>query len=151
MNSPDSHIEDVAAHRRRDGHVPEPLPGHDDAGDEVRDGGAGCQEGEAHHLGRDADGVAGDGCPPDHQVGEGGYPQYAAQECYREKLASWNKTSPSSPARLDIKFYNVSENRTTLWLLSSKQLIIQTNSVLSIAFYSCFTQFRSSKDFPLCC
>ena len=47
---PDCDVEDVAAHGGGDGHVPEPFPGHDHAGDEVRDGGSSSQEGQPHHL-----------------------------------------------------------------------------------------------------
>jgi hypothetical protein len=47
---PDGHVKDVRADRGGDGHVAEALPGHDDARDQVRDGGAGSQEGQAHHL-----------------------------------------------------------------------------------------------------
>lgn len=86
---PDCHIEDVAANRGGDGHVTEALPGHNNAGDEVRDGGARCQEGEAHHLGRDAHSVSRDGGPPHHQVGERCDPQYTSQERDGEKFPSW--------------------------------------------------------------
>ena len=47
---PYSDVEDVAAHAGGDGHVPEPLPSHDNAGDQVGDGGASSQEGQPHHL-----------------------------------------------------------------------------------------------------
>lgn len=47
---PTGDVEEVTAHRGGDGHVPKALPGHDDGGDEVRDGGAGCQDGQPHHL-----------------------------------------------------------------------------------------------------
>ena len=41
-NWPDCHIEDVAANWGGDGHVTKALPGHNNAGDEVGDGGARC-------------------------------------------------------------------------------------------------------------
>ena len=50
LNWPDCHIEDVAANRGGDGHVTKALPGHNNAGDEVGDGGARRQECQAHHL-----------------------------------------------------------------------------------------------------
>ena len=49
-HSPDCHVEDVAAHWGGHRHVAEALPGHNDAGDEVGDGGARRQECQAHHL-----------------------------------------------------------------------------------------------------
>lgn len=45
LYSPNSDVKDVAAHRTGHSHVPQALPGHDDTGDEVRDGGACCQYG----------------------------------------------------------------------------------------------------------
>ncbi len=56
------------------------LLGHQHGGDEVGDGGAGGQEGQAHHGVRDADDLADDGGPPHHQVGEHHDPQDAHRE-----------------------------------------------------------------------
>ena len=47
---PDGDVENVGSDRGRDGHVAEALPGHDDARDEVGDGGARRQERQTHHL-----------------------------------------------------------------------------------------------------
>ena len=47
---PDSDVEYVAADGGGDGHVAEPLPCHDHAGDEVRYRGSSSQEGQPHHL-----------------------------------------------------------------------------------------------------
>lgn len=55
---PHGDIEDVGADRAGHGHVSETFPGHDDAGDEIRDGGSGRQDGEPHDLLCDADGLA---------------------------------------------------------------------------------------------
>jgi hypothetical protein len=38
-----------------------------------------------------ADGIAGNGCPPDHQVGEGGNPQDAPDKCDGEKFPSYGE------------------------------------------------------------
>ncbi len=54
---PDGDVEDVGSDGGRHGHVAEALPGHDDAGDQVGDGGAGGQESQAHHL-REENGVS---------------------------------------------------------------------------------------------
>ena len=43
------------------------------------------------YLWRNADGVPGDGGPPDHQVGEGGYPHDAAQESDGEEFTRYNR------------------------------------------------------------
>ena len=56
--------------RGGDGHVSVALLGHQDRGDEVGHRGPGRQEGQTHHRVRDAHNLAGDGGPPDHQVGE---------------------------------------------------------------------------------
>ena len=47
---PNSDVEYVAADGGGDGHVAEPLPCHDDAGDEVRYRGSSSQEGQPHYL-----------------------------------------------------------------------------------------------------
>lgn len=51
-------VEDVGADRAGHSHVPETFPGHDDTGDEIRDGGSSCQDRQPHDLFRDADGLA---------------------------------------------------------------------------------------------
>jgi len=84
---PNGDIKYVASDRGGDRHVPEALPCYDDGGDEVGDGGARRQEGQPHHLGRDADGLACDGGPPDHQVGVQGDPDDASEEGYGEELS----------------------------------------------------------------
>ena len=48
--SPDCDVEDVASDRGGDCHVTEALPGDDDGGDQVGDGGARGEEGQPHHL-----------------------------------------------------------------------------------------------------
>lgn len=50
-------VKDVRADRAGHRHVPETFPGHDDAGDEIRDGGSSCQDRQTHDLFRDADGL----------------------------------------------------------------------------------------------
>ena len=55
---PDGDVEDVGAHGAGDGHVSQPLAGHDDAGDEVGDGRPSRQDGQPHDLFRDAHGLA---------------------------------------------------------------------------------------------
>ena len=49
-HSPNSDVKDVAADGGADRHVSESFPRHDHGGDEVRDRGPGCQEGQSHHL-----------------------------------------------------------------------------------------------------
>ena len=46
---------------------------------------------EDGYLGRDADGLAGDGGPPDHQVGVQGDPDDASEEGYGEELSCWKR------------------------------------------------------------
>ena len=48
-----------------------------------------CSLGLTTHRVRDAEGVAGGGCPPHHQVGEAGDPEDAPQEGDRKQLPSW--------------------------------------------------------------
>lgn len=47
---PDRNIEYVGSDRRGNGHVSEPLAGHNDAGYEVRNRRASCQKSQAHYL-----------------------------------------------------------------------------------------------------
>lgn len=53
-HSPYGDVEDVAAHWAGHSHVPQTFPGHNHAGDQVGDGRASCQDGQAHDLLRDA-------------------------------------------------------------------------------------------------
>lgn len=87
---PDGNIEDVTADGGRDRHVAETLPGHDHGGDEVGYGGAGGEESEAHHLGRDVHRLAHHVGPPHHQVGVRRDPDDTPQERYGEELLTWN-------------------------------------------------------------
>lgn len=57
-NSPHSDVKDIAAHRAGHGHVSKSFPGHDHAGDEVRNGRAGSQDSQAHYLLGDSDCLA---------------------------------------------------------------------------------------------
>ena len=50
---PDGDVENVGSDGGGDGHVAEALPGHDDARDEVGDGGARRQERQTHHLNKE--------------------------------------------------------------------------------------------------
>lgn len=54
FGSPHCDVKDVAAHRTGHSHVPQALSCHNHTGDEVRDGGTGCQDGQSHNLLRDA-------------------------------------------------------------------------------------------------
>lgn len=84
--SPNGHVEDIAADGARHGHVAVSLSRHDDARDEVRYAGAGCEERQAHHLRRYGHRVAGDVRPPDHQVRVRRDPEDRADERYGEEL-----------------------------------------------------------------
>lgn len=55
---PYSDVEDVGADRAGNSHVSETFTGHDDAGDEIWDGGSSCQDRQSHDLLCDADGLA---------------------------------------------------------------------------------------------
>jgi hypothetical protein len=46
-------------------------------------------------LRRNADGISGNGCPPHHQVGEGGNPQDAPDKCDGEKFPSYGEKEKS--------------------------------------------------------
>jgi len=94
VNSPNGHVEDVAADRTRHGHVAVSLPRYDHARDEVRYAGAGCEERQAHHFRWYGHRVTGDVGPPDHQVRVRRDPEDRADERYREELLSWNPTVP---------------------------------------------------------
>lgn len=83
---PDGNVEDVAANTGRDSHVAEALPGDDDGRDEVRDGCAGGEKRQSHHLGWDAHRLAHHVRPPYHQVRVRGNPQDRPQERDREEL-----------------------------------------------------------------
>lgn len=50
-------VENVGADRTGHRHVSETFPGYDDTGDEIRDGGSSCQDGQPHDLLCDADGL----------------------------------------------------------------------------------------------
>lgn len=56
--SPHSDVKDVASNRAGHGHVPQPLPGHDDTGDKIRDRGPRSQDGQTHDLFTNADGLS---------------------------------------------------------------------------------------------
>lgn len=50
LYSPYSDVKYVASNRAGHSHVPEPLPGHYDTGDKIRDGGPSSQDGQTHNL-----------------------------------------------------------------------------------------------------
>lgn len=91
QRSPNGHVEDVAANRARHGHVAESFPRDYHAGDQIWDAGAGGEERQAHHFRWNANRVAGDIRPPDHQVRVSRDPKDRADERHREELLSCNK------------------------------------------------------------
>ena len=66
---PDGDVENVGADGGGDGHVAFALFGHQNTGNEIGHGGTGRQEGEPHYHVGNFEAFAGDGSPPDHQVG----------------------------------------------------------------------------------
>ena len=64
----DEDVEDVAADGVTDGHVPVALLDDADSTEGIRHADPGCDEGEAHHGVRDAQGEPDDGDHPDHHV-----------------------------------------------------------------------------------
>ena len=56
--SPHSDVKDVASDRAGHGHVPQPLPGHYDTGDKIRDRGPSSQDGQTHDLFTNADSLS---------------------------------------------------------------------------------------------
>lgn len=91
--SPNGHVEDIAADGARHGHVAVSLSRHDDARDEVRYAGTGCEERQAHHFRRYGHRVAGDVRPPDHQVRVRRDPEDRADERHGEELLPWNSSA----------------------------------------------------------
>lgn len=104
---PDCDVEYVAADRRRNGHVAESLPRHNDGSDQVGNGGPRRQEGQPHHLGGYGRRFAHHRRPPYHQIGERRYPQNAAEEGHRKKLLTLKK--------------NQEKNTKTLWKRKQKK------------------------------
>lgn len=86
QREPYSDVKNVASNRAGHGHVPEPLPGHYDTGDKIRDGGPSSQDGQTHDLFTDANCLTNLVCPPDHQVREYCNPGDGAEECDGKKL-----------------------------------------------------------------
>ena len=80
------YVKQVGANGRRHSHVSMTSLGYDDRGDQVRDRGSCCKEGDAHGGIRDTSEVADLSRPPDHDVSEDDDPDQAAEERERKEL-----------------------------------------------------------------